>query len=108
MFLISNCREGRDLGLCTTSVFAFGELLRSGDFRKKKRVSTQEKSNFGIAAPACANTNAGRANAKTPAPSNCASMESVKVGVWNAAVVAFVNTNEREVGACHVAEAASV
>jgi len=35
-------------------------------------------------------------------------MESVKAGVWNAAAVAFANTNEREVGACHVAEAASV
>jgi len=35
MFLISKCTGDRDLGLCTTSVFAFGEPQRSGDFRKK-------------------------------------------------------------------------
>ena len=35
MFLISKCRGDRDLGLCTTSVLAFGEPRRSGDFRKK-------------------------------------------------------------------------
>jgi len=34
-FLISTCREDWDLGLCTTSGLAFGDLLRMGDFRKK-------------------------------------------------------------------------
>jgi len=38
-----------DPGLYTTSVFVFGETQRSGDFRKQKRISTQEKSDFAIA-----------------------------------------------------------
>jgi len=33
MFLISNCTGDRDLGLCTTSVLAFGEPQRNGKFR---------------------------------------------------------------------------
>ena len=49
MFLISKCRGDRDLGLCTTLVLVFGEPQRSGDFREKKFVSTQEKSDFAIA-----------------------------------------------------------
>jgi len=48
MFLISKCRGDGDLGLCTASVLAFGEPMRSGDFQQK-RVSTQEKSDFAIA-----------------------------------------------------------
>jgi len=35
MFLISKCRGDRDLGLCTTSVLAFREPQRSGEFRGK-------------------------------------------------------------------------
>jgi len=35
MFLMSKCRGDWDLGLCTTSVLAFGEPMRSGDFRRK-------------------------------------------------------------------------
>ena len=35
MFLISKCRGDRDLGLCTTSVLAFGDPQRNGDFRRK-------------------------------------------------------------------------
>ena len=35
MFLKSKCRGDWDLGLCTTSGLAFGELQRSGDLRKK-------------------------------------------------------------------------
>ena len=35
MYLISKCRGDRDLGLCTTSVLAFGKPMRNGDFRKK-------------------------------------------------------------------------
>ena len=34
MFLMSNCRGERDPGLCTFWVLAYGELLRSGDFRE--------------------------------------------------------------------------
>jgi len=49
MFLLSKCRGDRDLGLCTTSVLAFGKPQHSGDFRKKKCVSTQKKSFFAIA-----------------------------------------------------------
>ena len=49
MFLISKCRGGRNLALCTSLVLAFGEHMRSGDFREKKRVSTQEKFDFAIA-----------------------------------------------------------
>jgi len=48
MFQISKCRGDGDLGLCTTSVLAFGEPMRSGDFQKK-RVSKWEKSDFAIA-----------------------------------------------------------
>ena len=48
MFPLSKCRGDGDLGLCTASVPAFGEPMRSGDFQKK-RVSTQEKSDFAIA-----------------------------------------------------------
>jgi len=33
MFLISNCRGDWDLGLCTTSVLAFGELKPNGKIR---------------------------------------------------------------------------
>jgi len=33
MFLISKCRGDRDLGLCTTSVLAFGEPQRNGKIR---------------------------------------------------------------------------
>jgi len=33
MFLISKCRGDRDLGLCTTSVLAFGEPQRDGKIR---------------------------------------------------------------------------
>ena len=47
MFPLSKCRGDGDLGLCTASVLAFGEPMRSGDFQKK-RVSTQEKSDFAI------------------------------------------------------------
>ena len=36
MFLISKCRGDRDLGLCTTSVLAFGEPQRNGKIREKK------------------------------------------------------------------------
>jgi len=36
MFLISKCRGDWAFGLCTTSLLAFGEPMRSGDFRKKK------------------------------------------------------------------------
>jgi len=46
MFLISKCRGDRDLGLCPTSVLALGERMRDGKIRGKKRVSTQEKSDF--------------------------------------------------------------
>jgi len=35
MFLISKCRGDRELGLCTTSVLAFGELQRNGKIRGK-------------------------------------------------------------------------
>jgi len=35
MFLISKCRGDRDLGLCTTSVLAFGEPQRDGKIREK-------------------------------------------------------------------------
>ena len=35
MFLISKCRGDWDLGLCTTSLLAFGELQSSGDLREK-------------------------------------------------------------------------
>jgi len=49
MFLISKCRGDRDPGLCTTSGLEFGEPRRSGDFRKKKRVSTHKKLDFVIA-----------------------------------------------------------
>ena len=35
IFLILKCRIDWDLGLCTTSGFAFGEPQRNGDFRKK-------------------------------------------------------------------------
>ena len=35
MFLISKCRGDRDLGLCTTSVLAFGEPQRNGKIRGK-------------------------------------------------------------------------
>jgi len=35
MFRISKCRRDRDVGLCTTSVLAFGKPMRSGDFRGK-------------------------------------------------------------------------
>jgi len=49
MFLISKFRGDRDLGLCTTSVLAFGEPQGSGTIQKKKRVSTQDKSDFAIA-----------------------------------------------------------
>jgi len=35
MFLISKCRGDPDLGLSTTSVLAFEEPQRNGDFRKK-------------------------------------------------------------------------
>jgi len=35
MFLITKCIGDRDLGLCTTSILAFGEPQRNGDFRKK-------------------------------------------------------------------------
>jgi len=45
MCQLSKCK---DLDLCTTSVLALGEQMRSGDCRKKKRVSTQEKSDFAI------------------------------------------------------------
>jgi len=48
-FLISKCSRDWDVGLCTTSVLAFGEPLRSGDLRKKNRVSTQEKPDFAVA-----------------------------------------------------------
>ena len=37
MFLKSKCRRHCDLGLCTTSGLAFGELQRCGDFPKKTR-----------------------------------------------------------------------
>jgi len=33
MFQISKCREDRDLGVCTTSVLAFGEPQRNGKIR---------------------------------------------------------------------------
>jgi len=33
MFLMSKCREDRDLGLCPISVLAFGEPQRNGKFR---------------------------------------------------------------------------
>ena len=36
MFPISECRGDQDLGLCTTSVLAFGEPQRNGKIRKKK------------------------------------------------------------------------
>ena len=49
VILISKFRANWDLGLCTTSGLAFGEPERSGDFRKKKCISTQEKSGFAIA-----------------------------------------------------------
>ena len=48
MFLVSKRRGDLDLGVCTTSGLAFGEPRRSGDFRKKKRVSTQKISEFDI------------------------------------------------------------
>jgi len=48
-FLISKCRGDLDLGLCTSSVLAHGERMRDGKIRVKKRVSTQEKSDFAIA-----------------------------------------------------------
>ena len=35
MFLISKCRGDRDLGLCPTSVLAFGEPQRNGKIREK-------------------------------------------------------------------------
>jgi len=45
MFLISKCRGDRDLGLCTTSVLAFGEPQRNGKiwgknvfWRRKNRI----------------------------------------------------------------------
>ena len=44
MFPILKCKGDQDLGLCTSSGLAFGEPRRSSDFRNKKRVSTQEKS----------------------------------------------------------------
>jgi len=46
MFLMSTCRLDWDLCPCTTLVLVFGEPMRSGDFREKKGVSTQEKSDF--------------------------------------------------------------
>jgi len=49
MFLKAEWRGDWDVGLCTTSGLVFGEPLRSGDFRKNKRVLTQEKSDFAIA-----------------------------------------------------------
>jgi len=36
------CMCVRDLGLCITSVFAFGEPMRSGNFPKTKCVSTRK------------------------------------------------------------------
>ena len=35
VFLMSICRREQDLGLCTFSVLAYGESLRSGKFREK-------------------------------------------------------------------------
>jgi len=35
IFQVSKCRWDWSLGLCTTSVLAFGEPMRSGDFPKK-------------------------------------------------------------------------
>jgi len=35
MFLISKCRGDRDLGLCTTSLHAFGETQRDGKIREE-------------------------------------------------------------------------
>jgi len=35
MFLISKCRGDQDLGMYTTSVLAFRELMHSGDLRGK-------------------------------------------------------------------------
>jgi len=43
MFLISKCRGDRDLGLCTTSVLAFGEPQCDGKIRGGKRVLTFKK-----------------------------------------------------------------
>jgi len=48
-FLISKCRGDQYLGLCTTSVLAFGEPQRQGKIRGKKRVLTWEKWDFAIA-----------------------------------------------------------
>ena len=42
-FLISKCRGDWGLGLCTTSVLAFGEPQRNGKIRGKKRVLTYKK-----------------------------------------------------------------
>jgi len=49
MFSISKCRGDWDVGLCTASVLALGERMRDGKIRGKKRVLTQEKSDFAIA-----------------------------------------------------------
>ena len=48
MFIISKCTGDLDLGLCTTSGLALEEPKRNGRFRKKKHVSTQEKSDFAM------------------------------------------------------------
>ena len=48
MFLISKCREDLNLGLCTTSGLAFGELQRNGKIRFFLRRNTFFFSDFAI------------------------------------------------------------
>jgi len=50
IFELSKCRRDRDLDLCTTSLLAFGEPCAVAT-SEKKRVSTQEKSDFAIFPP---------------------------------------------------------
>jgi len=42
-FLISKCRGDRDLGLCTASVLACGQAMRSGDSPKKNLFRRRKK-----------------------------------------------------------------
>jgi len=54
MFLISKCRGDRDLGLCTTSEFAFGEPQRNGKIHSPRSFSSVETRFFFLGSRHCA------------------------------------------------------
>jgi len=75
MFLISKCRGDRDLGACTTSVLAFGEPQRSGDFRTKEVFRSRKNR---ILPLRCGSPNASTEVVHTPR-----SRSSLHFDIWN-------------------------